>query len=435
MTYNPAPCTSPVISPDGFTGVLLALEGIRDAAVILHGPSGCRGYHAALSEQWFPRDTWHEPLNYSEPFYSGQPRIPATHLDGDDYVFGAGEKLEQAIRTVLERRPALLAVVNAPGTALIGDDLKRCLAAIDPRVPSVVIDLPSISQPMAEGHEQAMIAALKAIQLVAQPVKPKTVALLGISIAHAHWEGSVAELRRLLGLCGIEVTCVVGAGSTVEEWRRIPSAACVAVLHSEYGDRATRWLADRCSLPVVALATGAPMGFSATEEWLRSVAAALGADPAPALADLEECRRSVARKMYRAEMFQDFVRGARFSVQSDPSIALPLTQWLYQYLGMIPVAVECQEHQQTALAKRLRAFLTEIGCGDAWQRPWQQVESDILFADGCQVAIACSSGLVPGSVEVMLPSDNYVDLLPKALLGGCGAAYLLERVINGLATA
>jgi len=433
MTCNGT--TNPALLPDGFTGVLLALEGIRDAAVILHGPSGCRGYHAALSEQWFPRDTWHEPLNYRQPFYSGQPRIPATHLDGDDYIFGAGEKLEQAIKTVLARRPSLLAVVNAPGTALIGDDLKRCLAAVGPSIPGLVVDLPSISQPMAEGHEQAMLAALEAMQLSRQPVKSKTVVLTGISIAHAHWEGSLAELNRLLGLCGIEVVCTVGAGSTVEEWRRIPSAACLAVLHAEYGERVARWLVDRYSVPVVGLATGAPIGFSAAEEWLCSVAAAVEADPAPALADLQACRRRVARKMYRADMFQDFLRGARFSVRSDPSIALPLAQWLYQYLGMIPVAVESPEHQETALAQRLQAFLSGIGCGDAWQRQWQQTESDILFADGCQVGVACSSGLVPGSVEVMLPSDIYLDLLPKAMLGAGGAAYLIERVINELRAA
>ena len=326
-------------------------------------------------------------------------------------------------------------MVNAPGTALIGDDLKRCLASVDPRAPWLVIDMPSISQPMADGHQQAMIAALEAMDLVEQPVKPKTVTLLGISMAHAHWEGSLTELRRLLGLCGIGVSCVVGAGSTVEEWRRIPSAACLAVLHAEYGERVARWLADRYSIPVVDLPTGSPIGFTATEEWLCLVAAAVGADPAPALADLRECRRGVARKLYRADMFQDFVRGARFSVRSDPSIALPLVQWLYQYLGMIPAAVECPEHQQTAMAQGLRAFLSEIGCGDAWQRQWQQVEADILFADGCQVAVACSAGLVPGCVELMLPSDIYLDFLPKATLGVSGAAYLIERVINGLGPA
>jgi nitrogenase molybdenum-iron protein alpha/beta subunit len=432
MTCNERLCAGPATLPDGFAGTLLAIEGIRDAAVILHGPTGCRGYHAALSEQWFPRDARHEPLNYAERFYFGQPRIPTTYLDGDDFVFGAGEKLKQAIASVLARNPSLLAVVNAPGTALIGDDLRRCLTAVAPRVPWLVIDLPSISQPMADGHQQAMIATLQAMQLAEQPVKPKTVVLLGISIAHQHWAGSVAELRRLLELCGIEVICVAGGGSPVEEWRRIPRAACFAVLHAEYGDRVARWLSDRFPTPVLGLDTGAPIGFSATEEWLRAVAAAVGADSAPALADIGEWRRAVARKMYLINTFQDVVRGARFSIRSDPSVAFPLAQWLHQYLGMIPAAVEIPEYQHSLLAKRLREFLSEIGCSEAWQRSWQQVQSDLLFADGSQVAIALSSGLVPACVEMMLPSDTYLDILPKAMLGPRGAAYLVEQVINGL---
>jgi nitrogenase molybdenum-iron protein alpha/beta subunit len=433
MTSSKQFCAGTATLPDGLTGALLALEGIRDAAVILNGPTGCRSYHSVLSEQWFPRSTKHEPLDHGDRFFFGQSRIPTTYLDGDDYIFGAGEKLKQAIECVLAQNPALLAVVNAPGAALIGDDLKRSIAAVKPQIPWLVIDLPSLSQPMADGHQQAMIAALEAMQFTAQPVQPKTVALLGISLAHQHWEGSVAELRRLLGLCGIEVICALGAGSPIEEWRKIPSAACIAVIHDEYGDRIAQWLANRFSTPVVGLNAGAPIGFTATEEWIRSVTAAMGVDPTPALADIHEWRRGVARQLYCADMFQEAMRGARFSIYSDPSIALPLAQWLYQYLGLIPTAVEISEYQHTQTARQLQEFLEKTGCGEAWQRPWQQVQSDLLFADSFQVAIAQASGLVPACVEMMLPADSYLNILPKAMLGARGAAYLVEQVINGIA--
>ncbi len=432
MTCSQFPNETATIRPDGFTGALMALEGIRDAAVILHGPTGCRGYHAALSEQWFPRDTRYEPLNYTDRFYFGQPRIPTTYLDGDDFVFGAGEKLTQAICAVLDRNPALVAVVNAPGAALIGDDLKRCLSSVEPQAPCVCIEMPSISQPTGEGHQQALIAVLDVLNLTPRQKKTHTVVLIGLSIVHQHWEGSTAELRQLLGLCGIEVLCVVGAGSSIEEWKKIPEASCFAVLHEEYGDRVARWLAERFPVPVVRMDAGAPIGFAATEEWLCSVAAAVKADPAPAIAELRERRREVARRMYRIDTFQDIVRGSRFSVQADPSVALPLTQWLYSYLGMIPAAVETPEYMDSPLAQRLQSFLESIHCDDAWQRNWREMEAEVLFADGCQAAVARVSGLIPACVELMLPSDIYWDIVPKALLGARGAAYLVEQVINGI---
>jgi nitrogenase molybdenum-iron protein alpha/beta subunit len=432
MTCNRNSGEAAVIRPDGFTGALLALEGIGDAAVILHGPTGCRGYHAAISEQWFPRDAGYEPLNYAERFYFGQPRIPTTYLDGDDFVFGGGEKLEPAVEAALKRKPGLLAVVNSPGAALIGDDLKRALVAAAPGTPTVAVEMPGISRPMGEGYQQALIAVLEALQLRARPAARPSVALVGLSIAHQHWEGSAAELRRLLALCGIDVCCVLGAGSPVTEWRRIADASCVAVIHEEYGGRVAQWLARHLSLPVVQPDCGAPVGFGVTEEWLGAVAAATGADPAPALAELRAQRRDVARRIYRIDTFQDILRGSRFSIQADPSFALPLTRWLYEYLGLVPVSIETPDYAGAPAALRLRDFLHAIGCGDAWQRNWREVESEFLFADGNQAAVARISGQIPTCVEWMLASDTYWDVVPKAMLGVRGAAYLVEQVINGI---
>lgn len=35
--------------PDGLTGSIMAVEGIADAAVFLHGPGGCRVRHTVIS--------------------------------------------------------------------------------------------------------------------------------------------------------------------------------------------------------------------------------------------------------------------------------------------------------------------------------------------------------------------------------------------------
>lgn len=164
------PRLCPAIQPDGFTGALLALEGIADAAVILHGPTGCRGLHSAFSEHAFPRELIAERLNYAERFYFGQPRIPTTYLDGDDFIFGAKEKLREAIRTTLTHRPALLALVNAPGAALIGEDLQQGLTDSTATIPAIAIEMPAFSRTMAEGYQQAVLAVLEGLNLSPQPI-------------------------------------------------------------------------------------------------------------------------------------------------------------------------------------------------------------------------------------------------------------------------
>lgn len=418
------------IHPDGLTGALLALEGVGDAAVILHGPTGCRGHHSAMSERAFPRDVIHERLNYAERFYFGQPRIPTTYLDGEDYIFGAKEKLQLAVQTILGKKPGLLAIVNSPSAALIGEDLRQCLTDAATNVPRVGIEMPALSQPLSDGYQQAVVAVLEALDLPPAAIRPKTVNLLGLSIGHHHWAGSVWELRRLLALCGIEVLCAPGAGSPTVDWRSIPRAACNVVVHSEYADRIANWLERRFSVPAVLPESGVPIGFDATEQWVIQAAGAVGADPSPALADIRERRRRVSYHMSRIAGIGTALKGTCFSVHTDASAALPLVRFLYGYLGMLPVSVETSTCRDTLQAERLKDFLAGVGCLDAWQVPWQTVEADFLFADGHQVNQRHAFGCAQGGIELMLPIGGYADFVQKPLLGAEGAVHLVERIVN-----
>jgi len=418
------------MTPDGFSGALLACESVRDGAVILHGPTGCRGYHSVMSERVFPRDCAGERLNFAERYYYGQSRVPTTGLDADDFVFGGKEKLREAVLAVVARHPALLAIVNSPGAALIGDEVRRCAAETAPETPCAVVDMPAISAPFAVGYQQGVLAMLDALAPVSQPPCPRTVSLIGLSIIHHHWAGSLAELRRLLGLCGIAVLCAVGAGSSVAEYADLPRAACHAVVHAEYADRIMPWLNARYAGNLVSPAQGAPVGFAATTAWVTAVAHAVGVDPSPAIADIRAQRRETAQLLAHATGAVEAVQGMTFSIHADASFALPASQWLYHYLGMMPVSVDVIDGVESPWAKQLHAWLQEIGCGDAWHASWQAVEPDLIFGDGQLVTIAQSVG-IPG-VEVMLPSGRSVDFLPKALLGVQGGRWLIEQIVNGL---
>lgn len=419
------------IYPDGFTGALLAGESIGDGAVILHGPTGCRGHHSAMSEHSFPRDDVPERLNFLEPFYFGQPRIPTTYLDGDDFVFGAKEKLVKALREIVKRNSAIITIVNSPGAALIGDNISQAVVESGVKSPCAVIEMPAISCSMADGYQQGTSAILEALSLTPSTRKRQTVVLVGLSIAHCYWEGSVAELRRLLALCGIEVLCAIGAGSNVNEYRQIPRAACYAVIHDEYADRIVPWLAERYGGSAVSSAMGAPVGFSATAAWIEAVASALGTDPTPALEDILARRRHVSRLIGQVAGSSAIIKGMTFAVRSDTSIALPLAKWLYEYVGLLPVAVETPDcHRDNPLAERLRGWLLSIGCEDAWQVPWHAMHPDLFFGDGQHVEAAKATGV--GGIEVVLPASAYLNVVPKSMLGAVGSAWFVEHVLREL---
>ena len=421
------------VQPDGLSGAILALEGIEDSAVILHGPSGCRGHHCSLSERAFPRDIVAERLNFFEPFYFGQPRIPTTCLDGDDFVFGAAEKLRNALHTVAARNPGFMAVVNSPGAALIGEDLRRITAESNVAIPVASLDMPAISRSMADGYVQAVLAAVDALDLKPASTISRTVTLVGLSIAHQHWLGSLEELTRLLALCDIEVVCAPGAGSPIASWKRIPEAACHVAIHAEYGDHLACRLAERFGGTAVVPQCGAPLGFDATEAWLTTVAEAAGADPSPALVAVKTVRRRVACVLSRVTTLTGAPKGLACSIHADASTALPLTRFLYEYLGILPLSVETpgEVHPDNQWTELLKLNLDRMGCADAYQTPWQDAHADFLLADGCQVVQAPVFGIpADACIELMLPMSGYVDLTPKTLLGAEGAAYLVERIVN-----
>ena len=47
------------------------------------------------------------------------------------------------------------------------------------------------------------------------------------------------------------------------------------------------------------------------------------------------------------------------------SLAWPLTRWLSEYLGMVPVAVQIP-NEDHPMARKLKDFLTSIGALAAW---------------------------------------------------------------------
>ncbi len=433
MTYEPS-----AISADSFSGALFALEGIRDAAVLLNGPTGCKFYHGAISEGQFPRSGSMDPLRFTEEFYFGQPRIPATYLDSHDYVFGPTDKLTKILPVVAAKGHSLIALVNSPGAALIGDDLTRFVAEAGLPVPCAVLENPGFSADFAEGFQQAVEKVLEVIPFSQEPVIPQSVNLVGLSIFHRNWEGSAAELKNLLGLCGVRVLSTLCAGTSLSELSNIPRAACNAAIHGEFAGRLLPLLEKRFGGESILLEGEAPVGFSASEEWLKAICTSVGADPAPGLAHIGKARKRAAGAIGRLNSITGLPKGTTFGISGEPSMALPLTRWLHAYLGMVPVSVRIP-HPATEIASEpgpcahhLTRYLEEIGCREALGSDPRAVMPDVFFGSETEIAAIEVAGGNPVGIDIALPGNGLPDIVPKPLLGAGGALHILERMLQGL---
>jgi nitrogenase molybdenum-iron protein alpha/beta subunit len=424
--------TDLLAEPDGFFGSILAVEGITDACTILNAPTGCKMHIGELSKDQFRREVGQHDMRWAEEFYFGQDRVPCTYLDDYDYVFGPAEKLEYVFGRVAEKGYSFIAVLNSPGASLIGDDLQRYIDWAQLKVPSLVLDKPHFTEPFEAGWVEAASSCIDRLEPRETPVVERTVNLVGLSIWQKHWKGSREELERLLGLCGIKVQGVLLADCTVEQIRQLRSAAGNVVVHDELGGPLAEHLAHRYNMPFVRCETGAPIGFDATEAWVRAVCEALGVDPSPAVREIEGHRKKAAEKLYRFTLKTGMPRGVTFGVALDASLALPLTKWLAGYLAMTPAAVQVT-NEDHPMALRLREYLESIGVGKAWNAEMRPASPpDVVLSNDALFLRMISRKRKTIGINLAMPSKDVTYFVSRAVLGPRGTLWLLERLCNGL---
>ena len=146
------------ITPDSFSGLIFGFEGIKNTIVLLNGPTGCKFYHSATTDNQTLRQMGFDPLNYPELWYFGQPRVPCTYLDKRDYVYGSKDKLTEALHFLESNMNFdLMVIVNSPGAALIGDDIRDIAMDEIQGTPVLTVETPAI--PGTSGTGTALHAA------------------------------------------------------------------------------------------------------------------------------------------------------------------------------------------------------------------------------------------------------------------------------------
>ncbi len=420
------------LDADGFTGSILAVEGIKDAMVVLNGPTGCKFYHSHLSDCQYPRATSFDPFTFREEFYFGQPRVPCTYLEGEDYVAGSTTKLTRILPVIAEKTDALIVIINSPGASLIGDDLNRFLTEAGLEKRCLAIENAGYSVPVSQGFEHTFIQILKWMGLEKKESVPSKINLIGLGLYQSNWDSCLNELRRLLSFMGVEIGSVVCGATTREELQNSPDAALNVVVLPEYGLRIADWYEREFGIPFVCSKKGAPVGHYATIEWLEMIASALGLDPSAVINACKKDMRSTLNKISRFNSLTGLPKGATFSIKADSSVALPLIDWLYNYLGMAPAAVETLPGGDPECERRIREMLERIGFADAWNRSVGLETVDVVFSDGHHLHSLKVKKQCRAAIEVSLPSSGYLNFLPRTYMGIHGALFLLEEIFNGL---
>lgn len=422
------------ITPDSLTGIVFALEGVARTTVLLNGPTGCKYYHAAMSDNQQIRSSGSNPLDHPMKWYFGQSRVPCTYLDNGDYVYGSEDKLVEALSSMKEHNDSeLIAIVNTPGASLIGDDLRGIVASVMPDRLAVTFQTPGFSSDICNGFEYA---ATTLIEKVADSVaygqaRPRTVNLLGMSFFDRNHEGDVGEIRRLLELCGVQVNTVLCGGGTLDEVRALPAASLNVVVHSEFGLATAQFLQERYGMESYVCAE-LPIGFAATETMIAGVCAKLGCDAAPALEDSKRARARAYAFVARVNSLTGLPKGVTYACEGSYSELHATISFLSGYLGMIPVAATVQHGLRDEGRSQLMELLRGYGLEDVLNVDVVDADADVVLGSGNTIAELRAANRKCSGIETHLPTLGYFDVIPKTFLGVRGALHLVELVLNGL---
>jgi len=419
------------INPDGLVGSILAVEGMNDATIILNGPGGCRNYHSFLSGIYNPRPESRDSVDRSEYFFFGQHRVPCTYLDEEDYIHGSVEKVEDILPIVIEKRNAMIVIINSPGASLIGDDLDGIIKRGDHSDKALVIEEATLSTAASQGYDYAIKSMIDWLNPQEIKKEPNSINLLGISIYDNDWKHAKEDLQHLLNLMGFTVLSTPGAGCTVEELRNSAKAEFNVIVRPEYAIDTARLYEEKYNIPSIICNYGAPIGFEATKEWISTISAKTGADPSRAFEFVEKYQRKAVSLLREFQNHTTLPKGTTFGIRADSSIALALSKWLIDYLGMAPVAIDISPGEYVPHLNSLKMLLNNNGFSDVLLKSLNVERPDIVFADGHTAMMMERAGACHIGVNISPPSLERFNFIPRPIFGPQGSMYLLDEIING----
>jgi nitrogenase molybdenum-cofactor synthesis protein NifE len=289
--------------------------GIRGSVVLVHGPRGC-AYHIRYL------------LGVRGPF-SGL--IFTTEMNERDVIFGAGDKLRNAILQVdKEYSPELIGVLTSCVSSIIGEDVDSVIRSVKDDVKSKVIFIPAggFEGDHIDGYKEALNVIVK--ELVSEPEKKleDSINLVGLY----RFGPDVEDLLQVFSKLGISVNGILTVDSSLDALRKLSEASLNVIMCEASGFEAAHLMKKFYNIPYVY--STLPIGITSTERFLLKVLEGLGKEPR--LPDPVEKEKRLA--IEEIKKVAEHLRGLRVAIISGSTRVAPLTEFVWE-LGMEPVVV------------------------------------------------------------------------------------------------
>jgi nitrogenase iron protein NifH len=249
-------------------GALGVLFNLRHTAVLLHGTAGCAHYGLKFCQQMMLREGEILP-DFRPPFLN----FRTTALSENELIFGGEDRLGSSIGEMLEAFPDLpLLVIPSCTVEVIGDDVKGVCERMARQTGRTVIYF-NMGGFLKGDHYQGVNSAyfdLIDCFLTPSPMTDsKKVNLVAERSLMPAANIDFKEVRRLLGLLGLEINTRFVRNLAFEDLPRVTSAALNLPAVCNQSIAVCEHLHRKFHMPFVR--EGFPSGFEDTRAWLSAI--------------------------------------------------------------------------------------------------------------------------------------------------------------------
>jgi nitrogenase molybdenum-iron protein beta chain len=422
-------------------GAQYASIGIKDCIGIVHGGQGCVMFVRLLISQ-----------HLKESF-----EIASSSVHEDGAVFGALDRVEQAVDVLLMRYPhvKVVPIITTCSTEVIGDDVDGVVRKLNEgllkekyagrEVHLIPIHTPSFVGSMISGYDVTVRDLVKYFAKKDQPNGKLNVVTGWVN------PGDVTAIKHLLSEMQIDATVlfeienfdsplmpsgntVSHGNTTIEDLTGTANAIGTIALNRYEGLKAAQYLQDEFDLPTIIGPT--PIGIRNTDTFLQNLKKLTG----KAIPESLVRERGVALDAL-TDLVHMFLADKRVAIYGNPDLVIGLAEFCLD-LEMKPVLLllgDDNSNYETdprikALQENVRHEMEIVTNADLWDLEDRIKNKDLkldLILGHSKGRFVAIDNNIP-MVRVGFPTYDRAGLYRHPVLGYAGAIWLAEQFANTL---
>lgn len=393
-------------NPSAFEGALWAAMGIKDGITLFHSPPGCyiNQHVNALVNDW------------TAEMYT-------TNLSYGNIMQGAEDRMEEALRKTVKRRPKAIFIVAAPTVEVTKDDVEGVVKKVGFK--DTVIIHPPIGGTVSDGKDAAFIQLLNLVA-PAKKKKKKSVNIIGPTFSTFNWRADVYELTRMLREIGVTVNTVFTAGTTVAAIKKAAQAELnLCIYPFDCGLKTAREMEKRFGIPY--MADSIPIGFTNSAAWIEKIADFFNINAKRFLKEsVANSFEFISCNMVFAVTFE---MTAALSLENHNTYAVGLSEYLTSEVG---VSVVMASVTNPEAAQRITAVCDDVllcPTIDTKKEKFTEKGPMVIYGNFYDKKISMDEGF-KNFIFSDIPSIGYLSTENCPFMGFMGAKYIVESLVN-----